>query len=185
VFRFPRGCGAWCLGSVGMRDAAPSALMDPQAYDRSLARKRMAAGVLLFDPAGRVLLVDPVYKPTWEIPGGSVEADESPRAAAAREVKEELGLSTTPGRLLAVDWVPPRPQRSEGLMTVFDGGVLTGHQVAGIVLQSDELRGCAFVDSGRVHEFLNEMLTRRVLACLRARDAGTTLYLENGSDPAL
>ncbi|HEY9339368.1 MAG TPA: NUDIX hydrolase, partial [Kribbella sp.] len=44
----------------------------------------MAAGVLFRAVDGRVLLVEPSYKPNWEIPGGAVEADESPWAAAAR-----------------------------------------------------------------------------------------------------
>jgi ADP-ribose pyrophosphatase YjhB (NUDIX family) len=48
----------------------------------------MAAGVLLFDADGRVLLVEPTYKPYWELPGGVVEADESPHTAACRELKE-------------------------------------------------------------------------------------------------
>ena len=84
----------------------------------------MGAGVLLSDDAGRVLLVEPTYKDDWEIPGGGVEADESPYTAAVRELKEELGLPVRPGRLLVTDWVPPRPERTEGLMLVFDGGVL-------------------------------------------------------------
>ncbi|MFC1405798.1 MULTISPECIES: NUDIX hydrolase [Streptacidiphilus] len=154
-------------------------------YDRCLARKRMAASVLFFDEADRVLLVDPVYKPRWEVPGGAVDADESPRDAACREVKEELGMSAAPGRLLAVDWVPPRPERGEGMITVFDGGVLTGLQVAGIVLQAEELQGYRFVEVGQVHEYLTELLGRRVKACAAARRAGTTLYLENGSDVTL
>jgi 8-oxo-dGTP diphosphatase len=53
------------------------------------------------------LLVEPVYKDYWEIVGGCVEANESPRPGAAREVKEELGQTVVPGRLLVVDWVPP------------------------------------------------------------------------------
>jgi ADP-ribose pyrophosphatase YjhB (NUDIX family) len=57
-------------------------------YDRGLPRKRMAAGVLLFDACGRVLLVDPVYKDYWDVPGGVVESNESPRDAARRELGE-------------------------------------------------------------------------------------------------
>ena len=49
-------------------------------YTATLPRKRMAAAVLFFDAADRLLLVEPTYKPTWELPGGTVEADESPRA---------------------------------------------------------------------------------------------------------
>jgi hypothetical protein len=49
--------------------------------------------------------------PYREITGGAVEADESPYDAAVRELKEELGLTCAPGRLLAVDWVPPRRTR--------------------------------------------------------------------------
>ena len=50
-------------------------------YTSSLPGKRMGAGVLFTDETGRLLLVEPTYKPTWEIPGGAMEADESPRDA--------------------------------------------------------------------------------------------------------
>ena len=35
--------------------------LSSEEYDRTLPRKRVAAGVLFFDVEGRVLLVDPVY----------------------------------------------------------------------------------------------------------------------------
>ncbi len=63
-----------------------------KGFQRTLARKRMSAGALFLDAAGRVLLVEPVYKRNWEIPGGVVELNESPRAACVREAGEELGL---------------------------------------------------------------------------------------------
>ncbi len=66
--------------------------------------KRIAAAALIRDADDRFLLVEPVYKPTWLLPGGVVEQDEDPAAACAREVREELGLDLTPGRLLVVDW---------------------------------------------------------------------------------
>jgi hypothetical protein len=59
-------------------------VLPPGQYVASLARKRMAASAFLRDAAGRVLLVDPVYKKPWDLPGGAVEAEESPHAACRR-----------------------------------------------------------------------------------------------------
>ncbi len=153
------------------------------AGDRTagLPRKRMASGVLFSDPAGRVLLVEPVYKDDWEIPGGCVEADESPYDAAAREVKEELGLLVRPGRLLVMDWVPPRPERGDGVMVVYDGGVPEPTWTARIHLPPDELRSWAWCTPQRARERLSAPLARRVAAALRARSEGVTLYLEHGT----
>lgn len=64
---------------------------DPDAWNAYLAegnatqaRKRVAADVLIRDASGRVLLVNPTYKPGWDLPGGMVEANEPPHAAAIR-----------------------------------------------------------------------------------------------------
>ncbi len=69
----------------------------------------MGAGALIRNVAGRVLAVEPTYKKTWELPGGSVEADESPRAACIREIEEELGLRMDVGRLLCLEWQGQSP----------------------------------------------------------------------------
>src|SRR6266481_5320277 len=90
-----------------------SGVIPADIYVASLARKWMAAGALCRDQAGQVLLVDPVYRDTWDLPGGVVEAEESPHAACRREVAEELGLDRPAGQVLAVDWVPSRPRRPE------------------------------------------------------------------------
>ena len=147
----------------------------------SLPRKRMAAGLLLRDGAGRALLVRPRYKSNWEIPGGVVEADESPRAAVLREIDEELGLSRIPGRLLAVDWVPPHGARTEGLMLVFDGGTLTPDEIAAIRVASDELHGYEFCTPQRAEQRLSALLARRLHACLHACATATVAYLEDGN----
>jgi 8-oxo-dGTP pyrophosphatase MutT (NUDIX family) len=53
---------------------------------------------MVFDPAGRVLLIRCVVMRSdgafvfWLTPGGEIEAGEEPHAAAARELREELGL---------------------------------------------------------------------------------------------
>ncbi len=125
-------------------------MLPADEYVASLARKRMAAGALFRDGAGGVLLVDPVYRDTWDLPGGAVEAEESPHAACRREVAEELGLDRPAGRVLAVDWVPSRPERPEGLVVVYDGGVLTPADIDAITVPDDELAGFAFVGPAAV-----------------------------------
>ena len=159
-------------------------VLPPDQYVASLARKRMAAGALFRDGTGRVLLVDPSYKETWDLPGGAVEAEESPHAACRREVGEELGLDRPPGRVLAVDWVPSRPERPEGLIVVYDGGVLSAEEIAAIAVADDELAGFAFVPQDEVPALVTPLLARRIAACLAAADAGTVAALENGSPTA-
>jgi len=149
-------------------------------YTASLPTKRMAAAVLFFDEADRLLLVQPTYKPDWELPGGCVNSDESPRTAAIREIKEELGLTVTPGRLLGVDWVPPRQGRTEGMMTVFDSDALSAEQIAEIRVPPDELRGWAWCTPDEEVTRLSPLLARRTKACRQARASGVTAYLENG-----
>ncbi|WP_262379938.1 NUDIX domain-containing protein [Nonomuraea sp. PA05] len=97
-----------------MSSDAPLYERDPEAWNAYLAegnarqaRKRVGTDALIRDEHGRVLLVDPVYKPDWDLPGGMAENNEPPAAAARREVKEELGLDLEIRSALVVDWVPP------------------------------------------------------------------------------
>ena len=59
-------------------------MLPPGQYVASLALKRIVTTAFFRDREGRVLIVNPVYKPVWDLPGGAVEADESPHAASAR-----------------------------------------------------------------------------------------------------
>lgn len=63
---------------------------------------RYAVRVLLFDPAGRLLLLHaavPNGGTIWCPPGGAIEPGESPEEAVQREVLEETGLQLGhPGR---------------------------------------------------------------------------------------
>ena len=141
----------------------------------------MAAGALCRDQAGQVLLVDPVYRDTWDVPGGVVDAEESPHAACRREVAEEIGLNRPLGRVLAVDWVPSQPDYPEGLVVIYDGGVLSPGDIAAITVPADELDGFAFVPADRVAARVRPIVARRIEACLNALDTGEVAALDDGS----
>jgi 8-oxo-dGTP pyrophosphatase MutT (NUDIX family) len=159
-----------------MTDTAP----DPDVgFIAGLTRVRAAAGAVIRDADGRVLLVRPTYKPTWELPGGALEPDESPLTACRRELGEEIGFVPPLGGLLCVDWVSPRPPWDGGLMFLFDGGVLSAAQIADIRLPREELEKYDFVPQADLASVLIPRLARRVLACLRQRGQGG-VYLENG-----
>ncbi len=145
-------------------------LLDRASFLATLPRRRIAAGAVFRDEAGRVLLVEPTYRPDWILPGGTVEVDESPAAGCRREVLEELGLDRPIGRMLLVDWVAPEPPTDPhgALMFGYDGGVLTGEEIAAIRLPAEELRSYRFVPADEVGDFLKPRNRRRVAAALAA-----------------
>ena len=146
---------------------------------RDRSRAYVAAGVLFFDDAGRILLVQPTYKDYWDLPGGYVETGETPTQAAAREVREELGIEAAAGPLLVADWAP-HPDEGDKLLFVFDGGTLTAEQIAMIRLQTHELRSYAFYDPIEIPTLLIPRLARRVAAAVNGHQAGRFNYLEHG-----
>ncbi|MFF4847854.1 NUDIX domain-containing protein [Streptomyces sp. NPDC001194] len=64
------------------------------AFEDPAAREpvRVRAGAIVIRD-GRILLIHFTDEAYYEIPGGGVEAGESPRAAAVRELREESGLA--------------------------------------------------------------------------------------------
>lgn len=154
----------------------------PNAGDFFAAQpgKPVSAAVLFADYDGRVLLIQPSYQSTWEIPGGMVAAGESPRTAARRAVGEMLGVDPAVGTLLVVDWTSADPPRSDGLALIYDGGTLDEIEARSIRLAAGELNAYGFVDIEGAVGLLSEPLERRIKAALRARRVGRAIELEDG-----
>ncbi|MGW0982820.1 NUDIX domain-containing protein [Streptomyces xiamenensis] len=121
--------------------------------DRALPRKRVAAGVLFFDDQDQVMLVDPIYKDPWDIPGGAVETDESPHPGptAARASSS----STTAGTSPPSNSPPSNCNPTNSAAT--SSSPSTTQRTAS-----------------------SPLLTRRVHHSAHARAQNTTLYLEDG-----
>jgi ADP-ribose pyrophosphatase YjhB (NUDIX family) len=150
--------------------------VEPEIWYARLATQYAATGALITDPAGRVLLVKPNYRDHWLLPGGMVDDGETPEDACARELKEELGLDLTAGRLLVVDWAPPRGKRPRPIAYfLFDCGTIDDPDQ--IRLQDDELDNYAFLDLDEATTRLLPIAADRLPAAVAARTANTTIYL--------
>ncbi len=62
----------------------------------------LGVNAVILDAEGRVLLALRDRPPIWNLPGGSVEAGETPWGAAVREVREEVALHVAVQRLAGV-----------------------------------------------------------------------------------
>jgi ADP-ribose pyrophosphatase YjhB (NUDIX family) len=142
------------------------------------ARKRVAADVLISDTTGRILLVDPTYKPDWDMPGGMAEANEPPRRAAERELREELGLRVELGRLLYLEWAPPHGPWDDALMFIFDGGTLDEAEIAALRITDGELASFAFFELDAAQERLRPYVWERLRQAAAARQSGEVVYRE-------
>lgn len=154
--------------------------MSDLAFQQSLPKKRMAAGALILDQRGELLIVKPTYRDDWLIPGGSIEVDESPREACVRETYEEVGLDLPITRILLIEYQHGGDNRTENIQFIFDGGVLTQEQIEQIVIPSNELSQYAFVPYEDALRLLNQRLARRITHALPAREQGRIVYLEDG-----
>ena len=138
----------------------------------------MGSNVIFFNENRELLLVKPNYKSYWLLPGGSADANESPRQTAIRETKEEIGLNIDAMQLLVVDYFTP--PEGNNLKFMFYGGTLSVEQVASIVLQEEELDEFVFVPIEKALEMLGESMKKRIPHCLEALRNNDALYLENG-----
>ncbi|MFT7836951.1 NUDIX hydrolase [Saccharothrix sp. BKS2] len=155
-------------------------LLPFEEYAASLNRKRTSAGVLFRDAEDRVLLVETTYKRAWEIPGGSVDADETPWRTAVREVLEEIHIDRPLGRLLLIDYVPTDGPMPEGLAFIFDGGVITEEEVVRIEPTDPEIRSVGLHTLDAARDLVKPILARRIEVALDVVVTGAPALCESG-----
>ncbi|MFD6936796.1 NUDIX domain-containing protein [Streptomyces goshikiensis] len=191
------GVGGAAVAGVGVAGAGAvpersGTWMTPAEYGASRAALWTGALVLVTDTDGRVLLQTVDYRPDRLMPGGAVDAGESPAAAAAREMREELGVDGHYPHGLAVDWIPadtpgfPPETRFPGeILHVYDGGTWTPDRIDAVRLPAQEITGIEFAEPADLPALMDAGDARRALSALRARVAGAgAVLLEDGRPTA-
>lgn len=142
-----------------------------------LPKKRIAVSGIFCDDLGRVLLLSRTYADGWVLPGGIVEAGESPATAFTREVEEETGLRRKPGPILCVDWVAAQEGCLDGIVIVFDGGFLSSSDVSALALPNSEISGFRLTACSDLAAL--DCRARRIAASMRSREGSRVVYLES------
>ena len=74
-------------------------------------------------------------------------------------------------------------EKTEALVFIFWGGVLSEDEIQSIQLPDDELRSFAFLDVEAAYGRFNQRLARRVRQSLEALANGKMVYMENQQTP--
>lgn len=155
----------------GLLDAAPTILAlartprsmgeRSRTFYSSITRKIVAASVLCRDAEDRILLVFDLFKGAWTLPGGLVDAGESPIGGAVREAREEGGVDVETGQLLGV-FGHAHPER---VHLVYAARLLrpTPNPVP---LHDHEIGEVRWVDRAVAHDLLDAHMRRKLAECL-------------------
>lgn len=152
------------------------------SYYQNLPRKRMGVGVLIFNEQDELLLVKPVYKDHWSVPGGVIDENESPKNACYREIKEEIGIDIRKLKFICVDYLKNNPEKGESLQFIFYGGNLKKEQINKIRIKADEIGEYRFIKINKLFELIGteSNLGKRLVGCLVAIEKNCAVYLEDG-----
>lgn len=134
-----------------------------EKYLKSLPKKRVSAGVLLFNKRGEILLVKPRYKDHWSIPGGVCDENETPTKACIRETEEEIGLKLKSIKIVALTYLKRKTEIYDGLHFYFYGGVLPQAQMDKIKIEFNEISKYKFVmlkDLGKYNRSLSKKIIK-------------------------
>ena len=116
----------------------------------------LSAGVVVFRPGKRVLLVHRPKYDDWSFPKGKLDRGEHPTAAAVREVDEETGLHVRLGPPLSSQrYRVPSPRGTQRMKTVqyWTGRVLGDDDVSGYLVNA-EIDDVRWVEAAEAFEQL-------------------------------
>jgi 8-oxo-dGTP diphosphatase len=150
-------------------------MLPQDEYFKSLPRKRISAAFLIVRD-NRFLALEPVYKKSWEIPGGVVEEGEDPLSCAIRECQEEIGLTPKVDRLLCIDFQAASMPKGDGVHFVFLGQI----EDKPIVLDSSEIRTAEFIDLATAEKRMSASMYARVSQAMNAYHQSRVVLCRDG-----
>lgn len=154
---------------------------DRIAFLQSLPKKILSSGALIPNPEGEILILKPSYREGWNIPGGIIEAGESPVSGLIREIREETGLVCVEISQCAVvdhQWVDEGGYMRDSLHFVFHATPLPNTLCRQISVDGEEIIDWRFVRPEEALDLCQPELAARMRFALTER--GFPVMLTNG-----
>lgn len=130
------------------------------------ARHFIVAATVIRDDEGRILLVRKRGTSRFMLPGGKIEAGESPDECAIREAHEELGVALDRASLVPLgEWTAPAANEPEHTV---HGHMFMHPWVRGIAVRG-EIEELLWFDPTSTRDDLAPLFEHRVLPALRER----------------
>ena len=130
-----------------------------------------ASGALIQNSVGEILIVKPVYREGWLLPGGVIEAGESPMEACKRECKEELDIDVDVSELLCFEYRKATEGQAETTRFIF----ACGTALEEIRLQEGELSDYRLTSLKNAMSLVDTLTARR----LQRIQEGKPVYFES------
>ncbi|WP_432034069.1 NUDIX domain-containing protein [Streptomyces antibioticus] len=142
--------------------------------------RRLGALGIIRNPAGAVLMTEKAKaalrdeeRKNWFHPGGCVEENEPIPDALVRHVSTKLGITPTPGRLLAVHHMHDEQHKThlskEGINLLFDCGVIDSDTE---LVFGGSIQGARWMLPHELDKHLTPFTAARTHAALRALAGG-------------
>lgn len=154
---------------------------DAAKYYNLRPKKRIGAGVLIFNKRDEVLIVKPNYLEKWLWVGGGVEENETPKAAAQRECQEEIGIIPAPIWLGFVNYLPAQPTgQTDMLQFLFTTTPVEDDFIQQVRIQANEIDDARFVRVNELMNYLHDYRARAIQTYCKQKPDNQALYLEDG-----
>lgn len=122
----------------------------------SQPKKLLVSRIIFSSDKGNILIVKPNYTKNWQLPGGVVDAGESPDTAVVRETFEELGLKISIKDIEIIDTI--YKQDDETLIFIYKYSKLLKEDIF-IKLQTEELTNYKFISPHNTAGLLSQAYT--------------------------
>jgi 8-oxo-dGTP diphosphatase len=129
--------------------AHPYSMKENEHWLYSMHARPSSAVIILEDDQQKALIVKANYKTHWTFPGGMIDAGETPKQAAIREILEEVGL-TISTEDVQFGWMAARHSKiADTYQFIFKAQLREG-QTNTIVLQASEIDEWRLVSKAEV-----------------------------------